>query len=179
MIRLDEHSDFLPAKDYKQAQMETQGKPVLELGLGFERKKGRIKVLECVEQSPAFKVGIIPGDEVLAVNGKPTAKLTVQEIYSLLHSYGDDKVALTIKREPLSNLLVVSVTPDVVTRQNVQHGLLDGHYAYFRILRFGENTVTDFDKALRQEENASNKTIEGIVVDLRNNPGGLLPRYWI
>jgi carboxyl-terminal processing protease len=174
MIKLDEHSNFLSPENYKQANMETQGKPILGLGLDLGKKNGQIKVFNCIEHSPSHKAGIIPGDEVIAINGKPTTDLTVVEVHSLLRSYGSAEVRLTIKRKSLSSLLLVTMAPDVIARQNVQHKLLQKQYAYIRILRFGEKTVLEFDKALQEEEIVSGKTIKGIVVDLRNSPGGLL-----
>ena len=174
MVRMDEHSDLVLAKDYTEAQKVTQGKAVVEVGLDLEKKNGRIQVLGRVDQSPAFRAGIVPGDEVTMINGKLATDLTVQEAYALLRGQNETEITLTIRREAFSEPMTFKMTPQVVVRRNLQHELVAGHYAYIHISQFGEKTVADFDRAIREAEEASAKGIKGIVLDLRNSPGGLL-----
>lgn len=172
MIGLDERSSYLSAEDLEKAKKESSGK-VMGVGIILEKKDGRIIVLSCADQSPAHRAGVLPNDEVIAIDGKPVASLPLWGVGSLLRTPEPTEITLTLKRESLSSNLTVKMTTDVVTSKNLRHALLDGHYAYVHILRFGTKTAVEFDRALAEEEQASNREIKGIVLDLRNSAGGL------
>jgi carboxyl-terminal processing protease len=172
MARLDDHSDLMTADGYKEAQKLTQGKALVETGIDLEKRKGRLIVTGCVDDSPAAKAGIIPEDELLSVNGKSTNGLTIQEAYSLLRGHDDQGVTLTVRR--LTQSLVFTMTPQVVLRKDVSHRLFDSCYIYVRVSLFGNKTVLNFDRAVRAAEEASGSEIKGMILDLRGCPGGIL-----
>jgi carboxyl-terminal processing protease len=174
MIRMDDHSDFMAAKDYKEAQKSTQGKPTAEVGVSIGKKNGRLVVFGCCDGSPAFKAGISPGDELISINGRPTNGTTIQEAYSLLRGHQGDEVTVRVKRPGLDEPLVVKMNLEAVLHPDVSCIVLNDHYADIRVLLFGERTADNLDAAIKAAGMASGGDIKGIVLDLRNCPGGLL-----
>jgi carboxyl-terminal processing protease len=172
MVRIDDHSDLMAADAYKEAQKLTQGKAFVETGIDLEKRNGRLIVIGCVDDSPAAKAGIVPGDELVSLNGRLANDLTIQEAYALLRSGDSSEVALTVRR--LAETLLFTMTPQAVLRNDISHRLLNGHYIYVRVFLFGDKTVLNFNKAVKTEEEASGNEIKGMVLDLRSCPGGIL-----
>ena len=174
MVSMDDGSGFMPREGYKQAQRETQG---LSLGIGLRvriRKEGeRVRVVAPVEQSPAYRAGILPGDQVIIIDGQATKELSRDEIYGLLRGQKDSDVTLTILRKGFSKPLIFKMTPEVIIWKNIRYRLLDGHYAYINIARFGTRAAADFDEAIKEMERAAKGEIKGIILDLRDSPGGI------
>jgi carboxyl-terminal processing protease len=175
MVRVDDWSDFMPLEDYKEAQRETQGK---SLGTGAEvsiRKEGtRVEVVSLVPQSPADRAGILPRDQVIMINGQATKDLSRDKIYGLLRGKKDAKISLIISRKGFSEPLVFTITPEIVIWKNIRHNLMSGQYAYINIARFGSRTAADFDQAIQEMNKVARGEIKGIILDLRDSPGGRL-----
>lgn len=170
---LDPHSALLRPKAYKDLQVSTQGEFG---GLGIEvslSEEGYVKVVSPIDDTPASRAGVLAGDLIVKLDDKPVKGLSLSEAVDIMRGKVGDKIIITILREGEKQLLTKEIIRDKIEIQSVRSRLIDEDYAYVRISRFqahtGEQLVKNINK-LRQEQS----TIKGVVLDLRNNPGGLL-----
>jgi carboxyl-terminal processing protease len=170
---LDPHSAFMPPNIYKEMQEETKGR-FEGLGIEITTKDGVLTVVSPIEDTPAFKAGILAGDQILKIDGELTKNLTLIESVKRLRGPRGTKVTITIMREGFTKPRDFTLSRDVIPIRSVRHELLDKHYGYIRLSQFQEKTDSEFDKALKALEEESKGTLKGLVLDLRNNPGGLL-----
>ena len=168
---LDPHSAFLDETAYRALREGTQGRFV---GTGLEvapTDRGRLGVVAAVEGSPAERAGIRPGDILIRVDGVATAGLPPEQVIAMLRGEAGTRVSITVER--LGHLLDFSLTRQQIVQQSVRARLVEPGYAWLRIAQFQEPTVDDMAGALaslyRQEPQ-----LKGLVLDLRNDPGGLL-----
>jgi len=167
---LDPHSSFMTPDMFKEMQVETKGE-FGGLGIQIGVKNGRLTVISPIEDTPAYEAGIQPGDTIIKVDNKPTKDLTLMEAVQHMRGARGTSVELTIEREGLENPLVFTLKRDIIKIQSVRSKLLEGNLGYVRISQFQEATVDDLSKEL---EKLVSKNIQGLILDLRNNPGGLL-----
>ena len=178
----DPHSQFLDEESYQDIQRETKGE-FSGLGIVVGIKNGRLIILSPMEDSPGGRAGLMPGDRILKIDGKNTEKLTLAAAEKALKGPSGEKVRLTLQR-PVANavgggtVFEVTLTRETIRVASVKDArLLPASMAgttkigYVRIEEFGENTSDEMDRAL---EDLERQGIEGLVIDLRNNPGGLL-----
>ena len=169
---LDPHSSFMPQEMFKEMQTETRGS--FE-GLGFEITI-RDKVLTVVApigDTPAFRAGIQSGDQILRIEGKSTRDMNLLDAVKRLRGPRGTQVTITIMRPGFTEPQDFSVTRDVIPIRSVRSRLLEEGYGYVKINQFIEKTHPDLKKALEQLEGKEGK-LKGLVLDLRNDPGGLL-----
>lgn len=169
---LDPHSSFMPPEVYREMQMETKGK-FEGLGIVIEKKKGLLTVVSPIEDTPAFEAGIRSGDHIIKIDGEPTENMTLHEAAMEMRGPKGTKVTITITREGLAEPMDITLTRDVIPLKSVKHEALDEVIDYIRISQFNEQTASDFQKALKKL-NAQNGDSLRLILDLRNNPGGLL-----
>ena len=173
MLRtLDPHSNFFDAREYQLMREEQKGH---YYGVGMQvspQPNGKTAVKAPFPGSPAYKVGIRPGDILVAVNDKSTEGLNTTEIADLLKGPRGTPVKIVISREGAPDYMTFSVIRDEINRKSVQDAFwIKPGYAYLKILSFGESTNTEMENNLKRLGEAG---IKGLVLDLRENPGGLL-----
>lgn len=170
---LDPHSAFMPPSVYKEMQEETKGR-FEGLGIEITLKEGVLAVVSPIEDTPAFRAGIQAGDQILKIDGESTKNLTLMDSVKRLRGPRGTKVTITIMREGFSKPREFTLTRDVIPIRSVRYELMEKQYGYIRLSQFQEKTEGEFDKAIKALESESKGAIKGLVLDLRNNPGGLL-----
>jgi carboxyl-terminal processing protease len=170
---LDPHSAFMPPEVYKEMQEETKGR-FEGLGIEITLKDGILTVVSPIEGTPASKAGILAGDLIVKIDGEPTKNLTLMDSVKRLRGPKGSKVTITIMREGFAKPKDVPLTRDVIPVRSVRYELMDKHYGYIRLSHFQEKTDSEFGKAIKALEEESKGPLKGLILDLRNNPGGLL-----
>jgi len=172
LTSLDPHSSFMPPETYKEMKIDTKG-AFGGLGIEITIKDGILTVISPIEDTPAFKAGIKAGDQILKIDDKFTKDLTITEAVKRMRGLKGTKVTITIMREGFEKTKEFVLERDIIQVKSVKYKLLDDGYGYVRISQFQEKTDDDLVKAL-QSLQPDNKTLKGLVLDLRNDPGGLL-----
>jgi len=170
---LDPHSSFMPPEVYREMQMETKGK-FEGLGIVIEKKKEFLTVVSPIEDTPAFKAGIQSGDYIIKIDGEPTENMTLHEAAMKMRGPKGTKVTITITRETLKKPMDITLTRDVIPLRSVKYEVLDEGIDYVRISQFNEETASDFEKALKKLYAQKGDAPKRLILDIRNNPGGLL-----
>ena len=169
---LDPHSSYLNAKSFKDLQVQTRGE-FGGLGIEVTMENGLVKVVSPIDDTPAAKAGLKPNDLITALDGESIVGLTLPEAVEKMRGPVNSTIKLTIRREGRDPFDVV-LTRAVVKIQSVKSHLEGDNIGYIRITSFSEQTDTGLANAVKNlKQQAGNKLI-GYVIDLRNNPGGLL-----
>ncbi len=169
---LDPHSAYLTPELYKELQMDTQGK-FGGLGIEISVQGGFLTVVSPIEDTPAFRAGIKPGDQIIKIEDEFTKDMTLMEAVKKMRGPKGSKVTISIKREGVPDLLNFTLVRDTIHIQSVRSRTLEEGYGYVRIAQFQERTDQDVLKAL-QKFKSEKGGLKGLVLDLRNDPGGLL-----
>lgn len=169
---LDPHSAFLPPDQYKELQVETKG-TFGGLGIEITLKDGILTVVSPIEDTPAYKAGILSGDQILKIDGKFTKSMTMPDAVKRMRGEEGTKVTLTIMREGFSEPKNFTLSRAIIQIKSIKSNRLPDDLGYIRITQFQEKTYHDFMEALKKLESGE-KPLRGLVLDLRNNPGGLL-----
>lgn len=167
---LDPHSSFMTSDMFKEMRVETKGE-FGGLGIQIGIKNNRLTVIAPIEDTPAFAAGIQAGDTIIKVDDLSTKDLTLMEAVQHMRGPRGTSVTLTVVREGLEEPLVFTITRDIIKIQSVRSKLLEGNLGYIRLTQFQESTAEDLTKAL---DKLVEKDIQGLILDVRNNPGGLL-----
>jgi carboxyl-terminal processing protease len=167
---LDPHSGFMPPEEYKEMQIDTRGE-FGGLGIQIGVKKGMLTVIAPIEDTPAWKAGIKAGDKIIKVEGESTRDMTLFEAVKKMRGPSGTKVTITIVREGWKEPKDFTITRNVIKIKSVKYKVVDDGIGYIKINQFQERTASDLANALK---NLSDKKIDSLVLDLRNNPGGLL-----
>ena len=172
---LDPHSAFLTAEEYKEMQEQTVGE-FFGIGVEITQDNGKILVMTPIEDTPAFKAGMKTGDVILTIDGQSTVEMSLQDVVSRIRGPKGTKVELTIMHADSMEPVTVSLERDAIPIISVKSRKLEDGYYWVRITRFSERTTDELAEALKEAEKdcAATGGIKGIVLDLRNNPGGLL-----
>lgn len=169
---LDPHSAYLTPDLYKDLQSDTQGR-FGGLGIEITVKGGILTVVSPIEDTPAFKAGIKPGDQIFKIEDEFTKDMSLVDAVKKMRGLKGTKINLTIRREGAADLIDVSMIRDIIRVQSVKSRSLEPGYGYVRLAQFQERSDRDVQRAL--EKLAAEKSgLKGLVLDLRNNPGGLL-----
>ena len=169
---MDPHSAYLTPDLYKELQMDTQGR-FGGLGIEITVRNGVLTVVSPIEDTPAFRAGIKAGDQILKIDDEFTKDMTLMQAVKKMRGPKGSKINLSIKREGVADLLDIAIVRDTIRVQSVRSRALEEGYGYIRLAQFQERSDRDLQKAL--EKLSSEKGgIKGLVLDLRNNPGGLL-----
>jgi len=173
MLRdLDPHSSFLRPEDYKELQIETKGK-FGGLGIEITIRDGILTVVAPLEDTPADKAGIMANDQIVKIDDQPSQDMSLMDAVQKMRGPKGSKVKLTILRKGERKPLEFELVRDIISIQSVKSRALEPGYGYVRISSFQSGTVNDLRKALDQLETAD-RPLTGLVLDLRNDPGGLL-----
>jgi carboxyl-terminal processing protease len=168
---LDPHSGYMDPKQWHEMQLETQGH-FGGLGMTVTGEGGLLKVIAPIDGTPAARAGIKPGDLITAVDGKTVEGLTLQEAVDKLRGPPNTQVKLTVKREGEAAPLLLTLTREII-HMDVVKSQRDGDIGYVRLSVFNDDTDRDLRAALAGFRKSGGK-LSGLVLDLRNNPGGLL-----
>jgi len=170
---LDPHSSFMPPETYKEMKIETKGS-FGGLGIEISIKDGILTVISPIEDTPAYKAGIKSGDQILKIDGKFTKDLTITEAVKRMRGQKGTSVTLTIMREGFEKPKDFTLVRDIIQVKSVKARTLDEGFGYVRISQFQEKTDEDLQKALKTIRADNGGNLRGLVLDLRNDPGGLL-----
>jgi len=171
---LDPHSSFLTPDMYKEMQTETKGE-FGGIGIEITIKDGFPTVITAIEDTPAYKAGLKPGDQIIRIDGKPTKGMGLVDVVKLIRGQKGKPVALTVMREGFTAPKDYQVVRDIIVVKSVKYKMLDNETGYVRITQFQEKTAKDLDQAIKElRKTEGGKNLKGIVLDLRNDPGGLL-----
>jgi len=173
MLReLDPHSSFLKPDDYKELQIETKGK-FGGLGIEITIRDNILTVVSPLEDTPADKAGIQANDQIIKIDDQPTQDMSLMDAVQKMRGPKGSKVKLTILRKGVQKPLEFELVRDIISIQSVKSFTLEPGFGYIRISSFQSGTAADLQKALNQFE-AETPGIQGLILDLRNDPGGLL-----
>ncbi len=170
---LDPHSSFMPPDTYKEMKIDTKG-AFGGLGIEISIKDGVLTVISPIEDTPAFKAGIKAGDMILKIDDKFTKDLNINDAVKRMRGQKGSKVILTIMREGFEKPKEFPIIRDIIQVKSVKFHLMDGGYGYVRIAQFQEKTDDDLSKALKTMKEEYKGELKGLVLDMRNDPGGLL-----
>lgn len=173
LAALDPHSSFMPPDTYKELKLDTKGE-FGGLGIEISIKDGILTVISPIEDTPAYRAGIKAGDQILKIDDKFTKDLTIMDAVKRMRGVKGTKVTLTIMREGFDKPNDFPLTRDIIQVKSVKFKMLDDGYGYVRIAQFQEKTADDLQKALDSLNESGKGKLKGLVLDLRNDPGGLL-----
>lgn len=167
---LDPHSSLLSPDDFKELQIDTQGE-FTGIGVSITMKDGFVTVISPIEGTPAYKAGIKAGDKIIKVNGKATGDL--RQAVKMIRGPKGTEVVVTIAREEVKKPTDFKIIRDIIPVESVKAIVLKPGYGYIWVTNFRDSTTDDLVSGLKKLE--SNKMpLKGIILDLRDNPGGLL-----
>lgn len=168
---LDPHSQFMEPESFDDMRSETEGQ-FGGIGIQIGMKDNIITIIAPMEDTPGWKAGLMPGDKIIAVEGTSTDKLTLPDAVKLLRGKPGTAVTLRILRSKLKEVKDVKITREIIKVDSVKDAkMLDNKVGYIRVTQFNGPTDDEFEKALQTLEKQG---IEALIIDLRNNPGGLL-----
>jgi len=167
---LDPHTSYLPPEAFREMQVETSGK-FGGLGIEISLRNGVLTVISPIEGTPAFNAGIQAGDKIIKIEGNSTLDMTLTDAVSQMRGEIGTAANITIFREGLEKPLDVQIVRAIIKVQNIKKKVYNGDIGYIKIRSFSKATSADLDKALAALEA---KGIHKLILDVRNNPGGLL-----
>jgi carboxyl-terminal processing protease len=172
LTSLDPHSAYLTPELYKDLQSDTQGR-FGGLGIEITVKGGILTVVSPIEDTPAAKAGIKPGDQIFKIEDEFTKDMSLVDAVKKMRGLRGTKINLTIRREGANDLMDFTLVRDIIRVQSVRSRALEPGYGYLRLAQFQERSDRDLQRAL-EKLIAEKGGLKGLVLDLRNNPGGLL-----
>ncbi|NNG47146.1 MAG: S41 family peptidase, partial [Deltaproteobacteria bacterium] len=169
---LDPHSSYLTPEMLKQVEVETKG---VFGGLGIEIgiKDGILTIIAPIEDTPAYRAGLLAGDKIVKIEDDPTKDLTVMDAVKRLRGEPGTQVKIWVARAGVGELLPFTITRAIIKIRSVKTKALGDGIGYIKLLQFQQNSSAELEKALK-ERMKDEEGLRGLVLDLRNNPGGLL-----
>ncbi|HUB94746.1 MAG TPA: S41 family peptidase [Stellaceae bacterium] len=172
LASLDPHSSYMDAKEYKEMMVQTRGE-FGGLGMQVTMEDGAVKVISPIDDTPASHAGIKPGDLILAIDGTAVTDMTLSEAVDKLRGAIGSSVKLTMRRQG-TDPFELTLTRAEIKVEPVKSHLADGDIAYVRLTSFTERTTSALEDAISTMRQQAGGKLVGVVLDLRNNPGGLL-----
>ena len=168
---LDPHSQFMDPDTYNELKVDTEGK-YGGLGVEITIKDGLLTVITPIEDTPAWKAGLKVNDHIVKINDELTREMTLTDVVKKLRGRPGESVKLMILRDSEKKLLDFKITRAIIKIKDIKHvRILEDGIGYIRLVEFRENTLQEFNSAL---SNLSKQGMHALIIDLRNNPGGLL-----
>ncbi|MBW1722836.1 MAG: S41 family peptidase [Deltaproteobacteria bacterium] len=168
---LDPHSTFMTKEEHQELLIETKGS-FTGVGIEISIRDNVLTVISPIEGTPAYEAGIKPGDKIIKINDTSTMDMSLPEAVKIIRGPKGTKVKLTVMREGADKPIEFNITRDVIPLRSVKHYRLTPEIGYVRISSFQANTERELISALKDIEKG--QKVEGLIMDLRNNPGGLL-----
>jgi carboxyl-terminal processing protease len=172
LTSLDPHSGYLDAKKYRDMQVQTKGE-FGGLGIEVTMENGLVKVVSPIDDTPAQRAGVQAGDVITHINSEPVLGMSLSEAVERMRGPVDTSIELTLRRPGHDEPIQVSMARAVITISPVRWHA-EGDIAYIRISSFNEQTESSLHKAIEEAKGQLGTNFKGVVLDLRNNPGGLL-----
>jgi carboxyl-terminal processing protease len=170
---LDPHSSYMDAKSFGKMQSDMSGK-IAGVGLEIMLEQGVIEVISSLAGGPAARAGITSGDHITHIDGKPVKSLSLEEAHKLMHGALKTQIALTVERKDLKEPFIVTLTREAIQIKAV-HFRSENDIGYIQIARFAEKTAEELRSAIEDlKKEIGEDRLKGYVVDLRNDPGGVL-----
>ncbi|MFO7764903.1 MAG: S41 family peptidase [Pelovirga sp.] len=173
LATLDPHSSYLSATMYDDLKAEIQGE-FGGIGIELSVRDDELTIVAPIEGTPACRAGIQAGDQIIAVNGEPTRDIDMMQAIQLLRGPAGESVDLLILREGSTDPFKVTIVREMIQVESVRSRLIEEDIAYVRLIQFQERTADDLADHLSRLHADSAASLSGLVLDLRNNPGGLL-----
>ena len=170
---LDPHSSYLNAEEFKEMRIGTDGK-FGGLGIEVSMENGFVKVISPIDDTPAERAGIQAGDVIVRLDDTPVKGMTLNEAVKIMRGKPGTDILLTVVREGAEGPLKITITRDIIRIKSVRGKTLDPGYGYIRISQFQSATGTSMRKQLSELKKENGGELKGLVLDLRNNPGGVL-----
>jgi len=174
LTALDPHSSYLPPEGYNDLKVETKGE-FGGLGIEISMRDGLLTVISPIEDSPASRVGIQPGDQIIKIGEEFTRELALADAVKKMRGPKGSPITLFIHREGIKELIPVTVVRDIIKVKSVRFRSLEDSFGYIRLTQFQEDSSDEFHKAIKElSKKLADRQLKGLVLDLRNDPGGLL-----
>lgn len=170
LSQLDPHTTFMTPDMYKEMQVDTKGE-FGGLGIQISIKDKKLVIIAPIEDTPAWRAGLKAGDHIYKIDGEPTKDMTLSDAVKKMRGQKGTEVTLTILREGEKDPLEFTIVRDIIKLKSVKYEMIEDNIGYVHLLQFQERTGRDLRKALKDLEEQGMKSL---VLDLRNNPGGLL-----
>ncbi|HPY40074.1 MAG TPA: S41 family peptidase [Thiolinea sp.] len=170
---LDPHSDYLDEEAFKELQVGTSGE-FGGLGIEVGMEDGFVKVISPIDDTPAQKAGLMTGDLIIRLDEAPVKGMTLNDAVKMMRGQPGSKIELLVVREGKDKPFKVTLTRDIIKVQSVKSRMLEPGYGYLRISSFQAKTTEALVEALHKLKADNKQNLRGIVLDLRNNPGGVL-----
>jgi carboxyl-terminal processing protease len=170
---LDAHSAFLDPQEFDEIRISTTGE-YSGVGIEVALENGVVKVVNPIEGTPAQKAGVLPGDTIIAVDGVPVSVENLTDTIDRMRGKAGTAVKISIARAEVKDPLEFTLSRAAVQVHSVRDQMLDGGVGYVRISHFSETTTSDLERSLASLKKKNGAPLSGLVLDLRNNPGGVL-----
>jgi carboxyl-terminal processing protease len=170
---LDPHSSYMDAKSLQDMRLQTSGR-FGGLGMEVSMDKGLVKVVAPVDETPAARAGIMANDIITHLDGEPVLGLTLDQAVDKMRGPVNTSIKLRIVRDGADNPIELSITRDIIRVRSVRASLQGQDVGYIRITQFNEQTTENLRKAVGELTARAGDKLKGFIIDLRNNPGGLL-----
>ncbi|MDX2479706.1 MAG: S41 family peptidase [Desulfuromusa sp.] len=170
---LDPHSSFLTPEMYEEMQADTHGE-FGGLGIEITVKDRALIIVSPIEDTPAYAAGIQAGDQIIKIDGKLTRDIEIMEAVRMMRGPKGEAITLSIQRLDKAELQDFTIIRDIIQIQSVKSDLLQRHYGYVRVSQFQDRTGSDLKEHLTKLRQENADQFQGMILDLRNNPGGLL-----
>lgn len=170
---LDPHSAYLNTEEFNELRIGTTGE-FGGLGIEVGMEDGFVKVVSPIDDTPAARAGILAGDLIIRLDETPVKGLSLNDAVKLMRGKPGSTLTLTIIREGADKPLNIDIKRDIIKVTSVRNRMLEDSYGYLRISNFQTKTTADMLKAIKEMKAESNGALKGLVLDLRNNPGGVL-----
>jgi len=168
---LDPYSSYMNQKTFEESQTETSGE-FGGLGIEVSMEAGVVKVITPIDDTPASRAGVKAGDYIVKINGEQVRGKTLMEAVNLMRGPVGTSIEITIRRKSLKKAKIFKITREIIEIKSVISKLVDNKVGYLRLRAFNENSSNQLKKEIAKIE--KNKKLVGYILDLRNNPGGLL-----
>lgn len=174
LSELDPHSAYLKPKEYKELEINTSGE-FSGLGMEVTMQDGYVKVVTPIDDTPAYKAGVKAGDLIIKLDNSPVKGMTLMQAVEKMRGKLGEPIKLTITRYNKARPINLIIKRDIIKVQSVKRKTLEEGYGYIRLSQFQSNTDKELIKNLKQlKEDQKDHNLKGLVLDLRNNPGGVL-----
>ncbi len=170
---LDPHSSYLDEDSFKEMQVQTEGK-FGGLGIEVTMENGFVKVVSPIDDTPAYRAGVQAGDYITHIDGEPVMGMNLNEAVDKMRGVVGDPIEITVRREGEEEALTFNIIRDVIRIRSVRSKVFDDAIGYIRITTFNQNTYDGVKEAVADIQERIGDRLIGYIIDLRNNPGGLL-----